>query len=538
MDGRILPVSPKLSLTFNGKELDLKLFSVEEIESRHALNQIPETRLVISGVEADIYTLFTPTQPGVDAKITLKIDSTTFRLFSGEVFEQTLSLEREAARLTLQLRHPLHRLTRTLKTQVYTDQSDLEIVKRLLKVHGLSLKKASGLNYKHSQLVQFQCSDWQFLQYRLKANNVWLNVEGEDIDIIPASITSGPVPASHIMKRPDNTSNAGIVSARWQRSVPVFDDVNVAVWEVDKQKMSSPQKPAKANIATGKLADITKATGGSAELRYGLSLEADEIKACTDALETERHMTARQIHFQVWGRYTYLPGEVISIEGFAPGMNGNAILSEVRHRILPERWETELRVGLTPGDTLRALTPMISGLHLGVIADYAADKKSWFRLPIKLPTFGQEDVLWARMALPHASDKAALGFYPNPGDEVVVAFVEGDARYPVVLGALHNPKKPAPAQFDINKLRDEKYIVMGEGDNLLTLLLNGKKNSLTLSHAEASLLINKDGIALAAKKEVTVTANDKTRLMIDKSAVKIEKADNVTISSKKIEMKK
>jgi len=51
---------------------------------------------------------------------------------------------------------------------------------------------------------------------------------------------------------------------------------------------------------------------------------------------------------------------------------------------------------------------------------------------------------WARVASPMAG--AGRGFYclPEPEDEVIVSFVHGDIRYPVVLGALWNEKDKMP----------------------------------------------------------------------------------------------
>jgi uncharacterized protein involved in type VI secretion and phage assembly len=56
----------------------------------------------------------------------------------------------------------------------------------------------------------------------------------------------------------------------------------------------------------------------------------------------------------------------------------------------------------------------------------------------------QEGILWARVAVPFAgADKGAF-FLPDVGDEVVVSFVNGDNRYPIILGSLWNGSDAAP----------------------------------------------------------------------------------------------
>lgn len=52
--------------------------------------------------------------------------------------------------------------------------------------------------------------------------------------------------------------------------------------------------------------------------------------------------------------------------------------------------------------------------------------------------------LWARVASPFAGDKRGGFFIPQEGDEVLVVFVGGDARHPVVVGGLWNGAAAPP----------------------------------------------------------------------------------------------
>ena len=56
----------------------------------------------------------------------------------------------------------------------------------------------------------------------------------------------------------------------------------------------------------------------------------------------------------------------------------------------------------------------------------------------------QEGKLWARVAVPCAGSNKGAFFIPDVDDEVVVSFINGDNRYPVVLGSLWNGKDQAP----------------------------------------------------------------------------------------------
>jgi uncharacterized protein involved in type VI secretion and phage assembly len=51
-------------------------------------------------------------------------------------------------------------------------------------------------------------------------------------------------------------------------------------------------------------------------------------------------------------------------------------------------------------------------------------------------TAGQDAELWARVVAPFAGDDRGAFFLPDVGDEVLVTFVQGDARHPLILGGL------------------------------------------------------------------------------------------------------
>lgn len=66
------------------------------------------------------------------------------------------------------------------------------------------------------------------------------------------------------------------------------------------------------------------------------------------------------------------------------------------------------------------------------------DPKKMGRIQVKF--FWQEDgsTHWARTTSPHAGPDRGFMFMPEVGDEVAVAFEDGDAERPVILGALWN----------------------------------------------------------------------------------------------------
>lgn len=57
---------------------------------------------------------------------------------------------------------------------------------------------------------------------------------------------------------------------------------------------------------------------------------------------------------------------------------------------------------------------------------------------------GHDAPIWARLAVPFAGDNRGAFLMPDVGDEVLVTFVNGDSRMPVVVGALWNGATTVP----------------------------------------------------------------------------------------------
>jgi uncharacterized protein involved in type VI secretion and phage assembly len=59
----------------------------------------------------------------------------------------------------------------------------------------------------------------------------------------------------------------------------------------------------------------------------------------------------------------------------------------------------------------------------------------------------QDGAVWARVAVPFAGSNRGAFLIPDVGDEVLVIYLSGDSRFPVVLGGLWNGHDSAPDSF-------------------------------------------------------------------------------------------
>lgn len=90
-----------------------------------------------------------------------------------------------------------------------------------------------------------------------------------------------------------------------------------------------------------------------------------------------------------------------------------------------------------------AFSALQSAIVVGV-----SDPLALGRVQIRLFNFHgfdtQESLMWARVAVPFAGDGYGAFVIPNKDEEVVVSFLNGDPRYPVIVGSLwHGTAKPS-----------------------------------------------------------------------------------------------
>jgi uncharacterized protein involved in type VI secretion and phage assembly len=129
--------------------------------------------------------------------------------------------------------------------------------------------------------------------------------------------------------------------------------------------------------------------------------------------------------------------------------------------------------------------------------------------------------VWARLATFYASKGFGAAFYPEPGDEVVVGFMNDDPRFPVVLGSVYSTGR-APTSTPAEK------------NDLKELVTRGK---LTLSFDDANGILEirtpRHHIRLDDKAdEVRVEDGSHNRVTLSKGGITVESAGDLTLKAK------
>ena len=82
------------------------------------------------------------------------------------------------------------------------------------------------------------------------------------------------------------------------------------------------------------------------------------------------------------------------------------------------------------------------GVYLGTVVD-ADDPDEMGRLRLETDQYedSEDDPTWAAVVRPLAGDASTVFFSPKPGDQVVLSFLAGDVRQPIVMGYAHTTER-------------------------------------------------------------------------------------------------
>jgi uncharacterized protein involved in type VI secretion and phage assembly len=131
---------------------------------------------------------------------------------------------------------------------------------------------------------------------------------------------------------------------------------------------------------------------------------------------------------------------------------------------------------------------------------------------------GQDGPVWARVAVPFAGGNRGGFFIPDVGDEVVVAFVAGDARCPIVIGSLWNGHDTAPETLGGGGQSVDRWTITGKAGTRIAIVEQPASNatiSLTTPGGQSAVITDQ------GSGKITITHNAQNTITIDPSGVTI-----------------
>lgn len=177
------------------------------------------------------------------------------------------------------------------------------------------------------------------------------------------------------------------------------------------------------------------------------------------------------------------------------------------------------------GPVLQGALPLAGGLYPGKVIKVSGDPDKRERIQVHIPLLHEEGSgVWARAATLYAGNGRAVVFRPEKDDEVVLGFLGGDPRAPVILGAM--PSKAAPPPDKLKAADEKNTLKVLVSKSGLTLLLNEEDKSFTLQTPAGQLLCIND-------KDAAVTLKDKNgnSLVMDKAGIKLKSDKDIMVEA-------
>lgn len=159
-----------------------------------------------------------------------------------------------------------------------------------------------------------------------------------------------------------------------------------------------------------------------------------------------------------------------------------------------------------------------------------ADPENKTRVQVRLLNFdgvdGQDGPIWARVAVPFAGGNRGAFMLPDVGDEVLIQFVHGDPRLPIVVGGLWNGGATAPETLGGDRV--DRWTIVGKAGTRIAIVEesagtatiklttpNGVSGELTdtgagkieLKAAGSTITIDSSGVTIQTPSKVAVQAS-------------------------------
>ncbi len=549
-----LGVSIKLNGTALADEVGIVSVNVES-----ELNRIPSAVVVLDdgSIPENEFPLMDSddNKPGTEIEIAAFYGSNSEQtLFKGIITATRLRIRAATgSQLELTCRDKAIALADIRRTAASTQVKDSDVMSQIISDTGLTADIGTT-NGPQTDIVQYDCTDWDFLRMLADRNGMTLAVDDGTI----AAAAPDPSGSAKL------TLTLGVdvldFDARVD-TVALEKTASVTGWSTADQAVTSQTSDAAASGSWGNstLSDLTGVTGDRtrslttpyAEGQLSLS---DVASARADRVS----LASMQGRCSYVGSATAGPGDTIELTGVGERVGGTAFVSGVTHVLKDGHWTTTAQLGLPQGwrgDSFGAaapagstLTAPVHGLHvakvLAIVDDAGVNPMSdATMIQVSLPLMGETPAeIWARYAQPYASNGAGIQFLPEVDDEVIVGFLSADPGAPVILGSLHSGSlvrtNDATQENELKTLTtisglaitfdDDKKILTAETPGGHSIVMDDDQKTITVTDLTGnSITMSDSGVAIDSTGTLDLTASSDISISSSGGDVTID-GNNVT----------
>lgn len=465
---------------------------------------------------------------GNSIKIETKKGSETTVIFEGFVRSTELQCNpEERDMLVVECRNFAYFTTLGRKNAIFEECKDSDAFKKILSSYSGITLETEETPVTHPSLVQYYCTDWDFILSRADACGMIVHTKGKQIMIRQPDVASQPV--AEYTYQLDVISFEGSLSLSSQ-----YNEVSAVAWSYSQKELLQEQaeNPPINEQGDLKVGDLSKLNPNQLLFQTDASPEKSSLKTLANGMALKSALARYKGSFTVEGNGAILPGDMVSLKGFGKRFDGNVWVGKVEHTIKDRSWETRIGMGLSDYKVVdepdfaaplaSGLLPGIRGLHIGIVRKLHEDPAKEERIQIELPLLnGNNNNVWARLATPYSGNKTGILFVPEVGEEVVVGFFNNDPCHPVILGCLFGSKTVPPVSLSEKngiktiltkeklklEFNDEKKIITICTPGGKQFEMNDDKKTITLNDANKnSILMDSNGITIQSGKDINLSA--------------------------------
>jgi uncharacterized protein involved in type VI secretion and phage assembly len=175
-------------------------------------------------------------------------------------------------------------------------------------------------------------------------------------------------------------------------------------------------------------------------------------------------------------------------------------------------------------------------MHAGYLATVVSlnDPDNRNRVQVRLIAFDgvdtQDAPLWARVVAPFAGSDRGVFFLPDVDDEVLVVFMNGDARFPLIIGGLWNGNANSPANIESGGVNRYKRIKSKNGI-LITMDDQQGQETLQLETPGGQKVTLEDGPGT-----ITVEDSNGNSIKLEAAGITVTAAAKVKVNASQVEV--
>lgn len=465
--------------------------------------------------------------PGKKIRIEAGYQSNERVIFEGVVITHNIDIpEDEEATLEIECADFVFPSTLSRKNKLFEQKTDSAIIKEILGTYSDITPTVDATTVTHPELVQYYCSDWDFICSRADANGLLVISDGDKVNVTKPLVSASPV--LKVTYGQDLISFRGELQTSDQTM-----GVDAYAWDIATQAVI---KAASATPTLNEQGDqtpsaLSESIGGDRwEVQTESYGDSSQLQTWADAQSLKAGLARIRGEIKFQGSTLAVPGCLITLDGLGKRFNGDAFIGFVEHEIKDGEWLTTAGMGVDPQMATQnpdvvtppasGLLPGIEGLHIGVVRKIDADPAKEYRIQVEIPLLNTDkNLVWARLSNFWSSKSFGAFFIPNIGDEVVLGFLNNDPTYPIILGSMYSSANKAPLEIDAKnpiqlmqtkngikfEMDDENKVVTVTTPGANKIVLSDKDKSINLADQNGNKIVLSDsGILIQASKEITL----------------------------------